>query len=117
MRIVSTPERIARYRALVLPNVAMLSDRQCQQLRDYVRAGGSLMGSFETGLYDENLKPRADFGLADVFGIGKAGEVVGTNGNPYYAWIEQESGAQSHAIAGGVSPARTGCRARRIACR
>ena len=96
-------ERIARYRALVLPNVAMLSDRQCQQLRDYVRAGGSLMGSFETGLYDENLKPRADFGLADVFGIGKAGEVVGTNGNPYYAWIEQESGAQSHAILEGFS--------------
>ena len=51
------------------------------------------MGSFETSLYDENLKPRADFGLADVFGIGKAGDAIGTNGNPYYARIE-ESGAQ-----------------------
>ena len=50
----------ARYRALILPNVAMLSDEQCRQLRDYVRAGGALMGSFETSLYDENLKPRAD---------------------------------------------------------
>ncbi len=50
------PERLAKYRALLLPNVAMLSDRQCQQLHDYVHSGGSLMASFETSLYDENLK-------------------------------------------------------------
>ncbi|HUH61623.1 MAG TPA: alpha-amylase family protein, partial [Terracidiphilus sp.] len=52
-------ERIGKYRALLLPNVAMLSDRQCQQLRDYARAGGSILASFETSLYDENLNPRA----------------------------------------------------------
>src|SRR3954470_16472574 len=79
------PERLAKYRALLLPNVAMLSEKQCGQIREYARAGGSLMGSFETSLYDENLKARTDFGLADVFGIAKDGEVVGTNGNPYYA--------------------------------
>ena len=33
------PERIAKYRALLLPNVAVLSDRQCNQLREYARAG------------------------------------------------------------------------------
>jgi hypothetical protein len=81
-------ERIGRYRALLLPNVAMLSDRQCRQLRDYVRAGGSILASFETSLYDENLNERADFGLADLFGIAKAGVAVGTNGNPYYGRIE-----------------------------
>ncbi len=53
------PERLARYRALLLPNVAILSDRQCEQLREYVHSGGSLMASFETSLYDEDLKPRA----------------------------------------------------------
>lgn len=97
------PENITRYRALVLPNVAMLSDKQCQQLRDYVSAGGSIMGSFETSLYDENLKPRANFGLADVFGISKAGQVVGTDGNPYYAWIEQENISRAHAILAGFT--------------
>lgn len=66
----------------------MLSDRQCQQLRDYVHSGGSLMASFETSLYDENLKPRADFGLAALIGVSKGGDVVGTNGNPYPARIE-----------------------------
>ena len=60
------PERLSKYRALLLPNIAMLSDRQCQQIRDYVQSGGSIMASFETGLYDENLNQRADFGLAEM---------------------------------------------------
>lgn len=83
-------ERIKKYRALLLPNVAMLSDRQCEQIRDYVRAGGSIMASFETGLYEENLKRRSDFGLADLFGISNAGNVIGTNGNAYYRRIERK---------------------------
>jgi hypothetical protein len=95
------PERLKKYRALLLPNVAMLSDRQCAQLWEYVKAGGSLMASFETGLYDEELKPRTEFGLADVFGISRAGDAIGTNGNPYYARIEpQHSG---HAILNGFT--------------
>jgi len=82
-------ENIKKYRALLLPNVAILTDRQCDQIRDYVRAGGSIMASFETSLYDENLKPRADFGLTDLFGISKAGDVIGTNGNAFYGRIER----------------------------
>src|SRR3984957_5805137 len=91
-------ERLAKYRALLLPNVAMLSDRQCDQLRDYVRSGGSLMASFETSLYDENLKPRADFGLADIMGVSKNGDAIGTNGNPYSARIEAATVGPSHPI-------------------
>ncbi len=84
------PEHLARYRALLLPNIAMLSDRQCRQIRDYVQSGGSLLASFETSLYDENLNRRAEFGLADVLGISKAGDVIGSNGNSYYGRIERE---------------------------
>jgi hypothetical protein len=83
------PETLRRYSALVLPNTALLSDRQCRQLAAYVEAGGSLLATFETSLYDERNQPRPDFGLADVFGIHKAGDVVGTNGNAYYARIEK----------------------------
>src|SRR5882757_8703498 len=78
------PERLSKYRALLLPNVAMLSDRQCRQIADYVQSGGSIMATFETGLFDENLKQRTDFGLADLLGIHKARDVIGTNGNAYY---------------------------------
>jgi Hypothetical glycosyl hydrolase 6/Beta-galactosidase trimerisation domain len=84
------PERLSKYRALLLPNIAMLSDRQCEQIRDYVRSGGSVMASFETSLYDENRQPRAEFGLADLFGISKAGDAIGSTGNAYYGRIERE---------------------------
>ena len=96
-------DRLRKYRALLFPNVAMLSDRQCQQIRDYAEAGGSVMASFETGLYDENLNRRAEFGLADVFGIQKAGDVIGTNGNAYYARIEDPERAQKHPILEGFA--------------
>jgi len=36
------PEQLSKYTALVLPNTALLSDKQCQQLRAYVDAGGLL---------------------------------------------------------------------------
>lgn len=95
------PERLAKYRALLLPNIAMLSDRQCEQLRAYVRGGGSLVASFETSLYDENLNARSDFGLGDLFGVSRAGDAVGTNGNPYYARIAASQAA--HPILDGFS--------------
>ncbi len=82
-------EQLRKYQALLLPNIAMLSDGQCRQLSEYVRSGGSLMASFETGMYDENLERRGQSGLAELFGIGKAGDVVGTNGNACYSRIER----------------------------
>jgi hypothetical protein len=97
------PEKLRKYRALLLPNIAMLSDKQCEQIRDYVKAGGSVMGGFETSLYDENMKPRANFGLADVFGVSKAGDVIGTNGNAYYARIEKPDAAPKHPLLEGVA--------------
>src|SRR5260370_10426936 len=81
------PEDLAKYSALLLPNTALLSDEQCRQLRAYVAGGGSLLATFETGLYSERNERRSDFGLADVFGIRKNGEMVGTSGNAYLARI------------------------------
>jgi hypothetical protein len=83
------PERLSKYSALILPNVALLSDAQCEQLRAFVRRGGSLLATFETSLYDEQNQPRANFGLADVLGIAKAGDVTGNTGNACYARIER----------------------------
>ncbi len=97
------PDSLSKYRALILPNIAMLSDRQCQQLRNYVHSGGSIMASFETSLYDENLQPRSDFALADLFDISKAGDVIGTNGNAYYARIEKPDAPHPHPILAGFS--------------
>lgn len=82
-------ERTGQFAALLLPNVACLSDRQCQQLRDYVAAGGSLFASFETGMFDEQGRRRESPGLAELFGIEAVRPVAGPNGNGFYARIEK----------------------------
>ena len=87
------PEELKKYSALVLPNIALLSDEQCRQLRAYVDGGGSLLATFESSLYTERNERRADFGLADVFGIHKAGDAVAPGagmGNGYMARIEKQ---------------------------
>ncbi len=74
---------VDRFKTLILPNVAALSDAQCQQLRDFVGRGGSLIATQETSLYNEGGERREDFGLADLFGVRCTGEVQGPIKNTY----------------------------------
>jgi hypothetical protein len=62
-------EHLKPFRLLILPNIAALSNFQCDQLRNFVKAGGSLLATYETSLYDEEGKRRSDFGLSDIFGV------------------------------------------------
>src|SRR6185437_7661385 len=84
------PETLARYKALVLPNAALLSAAQCAQLRDYAGRGGSLLATFETGFYDENAKRMPEWLLSDLLGSKIAAERVGPLGNAAYARIEHD---------------------------
>ena len=52
--------RLARYRAIVLPNVAALSDTQAALLDRYVERGGGLVATFETATYDEQGRSRPE---------------------------------------------------------
>jgi hypothetical protein len=72
-----TVDSLKRYSVVLLPNIALLSGEQCSSLRAFVEGGGSLLATFETGLYDQSGKQRNEFGLADVFGIQRAGERQG----------------------------------------
>jgi Hypothetical glycosyl hydrolase 6/Beta-galactosidase trimerisation domain len=60
-------DQVSQYRTLILPNIAALSTRQCDQLRTFVQNGGSLIATYETSLYDEWGARQPDFGLADLF--------------------------------------------------
>jgi hypothetical protein len=88
---------VDRYRLLLLPNVAALSDDQCGRLASYVGRGGSLLATFETSLYDETGAPRRDFGLRDVFGVSFEGEVERRLQNSYLAL---DHGARHPLLAG-----------------
>jgi hypothetical protein len=80
---------LKKYRALLVPNAAYLSDAQCEAIREYVNVGGSLLATFETSRYNEWGELRSDFQLADVFGVQATGEVIGPQGNSY-ARIEMQ---------------------------
>jgi len=54
---------------LILPNVAAMSEASIKVVRDFVSAGGVLLASGETSLYDQDGEVKGDFGLADVFGV------------------------------------------------
>lgn len=64
---------LRHFKVLVLAGAAALSDEQVQAIRDFVKIGGGLVATGETSLCDELGRPRADFGLADLFGVSYRG--------------------------------------------
>ncbi len=64
-----TSEELARYEALVLPEVEVLSDAHAEIIRNWVKKGGTLVASYKCGLWDEKRQARSNFPLADVFGV------------------------------------------------
>jgi hypothetical protein len=76
-------ESLKPYKLLILPNIAVLSDAQCNQLRAFVQSGGSIVATFETSLYDETGKRRSDFALKDLFGASYDNGVEGPMRNSY----------------------------------
>jgi hypothetical protein len=76
-------ELLAPYKTLILPNIAALSEAQCEQLRAFVNKGGNIVATHETSLYDEVGTRRKNFGLADLFGVDWTGEAQGPMLNSY----------------------------------
>jgi hypothetical protein len=76
-------EHLAPYKTLILPNLAALSDAQCDQLRAFVANGGSIIATHETSLYDEQGAPRKNFALADLFGVDWTGKAQSPMLNSY----------------------------------
>jgi hypothetical protein len=74
-------------------------------LRKFVQKGGSLLGTFETSLYDENGKQRSDFGLADLFGVSFQQKVEGPIQNSYLRLKENMETKQFHPVLNGLEDA------------
>ena len=98
-------EHINQFKLLILPNIAVLSDAQCEQLNQYVSQGGSLVATFETSLYDEQANRRKDFGLADLFGISFDERVEGPMKNSYLRLKPDEKTGQYHSVLEGLQDA------------
>jgi len=59
---------------IVVPNVGVLTDEQCAALTAYVEAGGRLVVTGESSLYDEWGDRRDDFALAGLLGVRHQGK-------------------------------------------
>lgn len=96
---------VDRFKTLILPNVAALSDAQCEQLRQYVKRGGSLVATFQTSLYDEWGTRRADFALADLFGARWSGRLEGPMKNSYLLLRKDSTKGGYHPLLRGLEDA------------
>ncbi|NQU86569.1 MAG: beta-galactosidase trimerization domain-containing protein [Mariniphaga sp.] len=99
------PEHLKPFKLLVLPNIATLSDKQCEQFRKFVEGGGNLLATFETSLYDIDGKKRPDFGLADLFGISFEQEVEGPMQNSYLRLKGNQETNKFHPVLKGLEDA------------
>jgi len=98
-------EHLKPFKLLILPNVAALSETQCEQLRKYVKSGGSLVATFETSLYDQDGKKRQNFGLADMFGLSYNDRVEGPMKNSYLRLKSNSKTGRFHPILNGLQDA------------
>lgn len=98
-------ERLKPFKLLILPNIAALSAEQCQQIKNFVRNGGSVVATYETSLYDEEGKQKKDFGLFDLFGVSYDGSVEGPMQNSYLRIKKDPATNQFHPILNGLEDA------------
>jgi hypothetical protein len=94
---------LAALKTLILPNIAALSETQCDQLRQFVARGGGIVATSETSLCDEWGAPRKDFGLAGLFGATWRGRTEGPMHNAYLR-LEHDS-APGHPLLRGLEDA------------
>jgi len=82
----------AKYDLIILPNAACLSKKDIESLEKFVEAGGNIIATFETSLYDEYGKRWPDFQLSRILGIHFAGQVIGPMNWDYMAGQNNDSG-------------------------
>jgi hypothetical protein len=75
-RLVPGELQSAGYRVVILPQIAALSSRTADAIRDFVAQGGVAIADGEPGLYDEHGRRRAQFPLADLFEAASAERAI-----------------------------------------
>lgn len=81
-----TDEALARYRVLVLPNLACIDDQDAATIERFVNAGGSIVATFDSGQRTRDGAARKTGAFAEMFGV----DVIGrrTDLKSSYARIE-----------------------------
>jgi hypothetical protein len=67
-------DTLAGYQVLVVPNAVCLSAEEVETIREFVRAGGGLVCTGKTSLWNERGEPGRDYQLRDVLGVSYVGD-------------------------------------------
>ena len=97
-----TPDRLDRFKLLILADAAALSDDQCRAIREYVSRGGSVLATFASSLADASGRRRENFGLADLFGVTFTGKIDGPMQNSYLSLDADPSTRRRHPVLAGL---------------
>ncbi|HZG88131.1 alpha-amylase family protein [Paenibacillus sp.] len=73
-------------KTLILPDVAAMTDAQCEAVASFVEAGGSLIVTGASGTLDGLGEPRDRFPLEDLLGISHLYEMEGSVGKQSSEW-------------------------------
>ena len=100
-----TPDRLDAFKLLILSDAAALSDAQCRAIREFAARGGSVLATFASSLFDELGQRRADFGLADLFGVSFDGRIEGPLHNSYLSLDADPRTGRRHPVLDGLDEA------------
>ncbi len=80
----SSLDQLSAFKVLVLSNVHMMDEEECEAIRQWVRDGGKLIATGGSSLVNKSGQQQKDFMLTDVFGVSIV-EADWSNRNHYLA--------------------------------
>ena len=85
-------EWLAGQKVIALSGASGISEKEAKRLSVWVKAGGGLLATYDTGLYDEKGQPRQDGGaLQEVLGVNIKGIPLASQPECYYRVKEKHA--------------------------
>lgn len=97
-------EHLDRYKVLILPNSACLSEEQVSAIRRFVERGGGLVASFETGRYNEDGELEESHSMSEFLGISAIEGAMVPAAFEEYVKVKAHHGAAASFAEGALLP-------------
>ena len=100
-----TPEKLERYRVLVMADARIVTEEQAAALRDWLKAGGTLIASGTASLFDDWGRAQKNYRLADALGVDYAGHAAVPEATEIDTYYWKLRGASAELVVPGLDPA------------
>ena len=100
-----TPEKLERYRVLVMADARIVTEEQAATLRRWIDDGGTLVASGTASLFDDWGREQKDYRLTNLLGVSYASHGTVPEGSEVdtHCWIQRGAAAQQ--VVPGLNPA------------